>query len=206
MRSVLGCLALPLVCSVLAAGGEIDFPEDFKNLSKWENVQGVETVDEKLVLVADSQTVVGSAEIKSNDIGETDSPERLRFTALGADLSAGGHSVRYVTLRVRRGTEVVYGSVRVTREARGGDLKTTYFLAAVGGGSTAGPVASSPDTGNIVLTLDGTQATLSFAGEPEITLGGLTAAPVNMCRIELMANQSLGGNPSIEGVEAKSDF
>jgi len=221
MRKIIVCAGLLLCTATVLAGApppppaNIDFTDDFTSgglsPSKWGDVREFQVSDQKLVRTVATDTVVSRADLKDNNIGKSNTPRDLKFTAAGVDLGADAKHLRTVTLRVKRVEgiggvlgEVIYGTVQAYRDPAG-DMKVRYILGRPG--ETPQEQFTTETSGDLVLILDGSQAKLTFASGAEATLAvsAEDPNPVDLCRVEMQADLRLVGSPSIVSVEAKSD-
>ena len=216
MSKTIAFVALAALIGAVARGEE---PPEPKNIdfecdlaadgsllpSKWDNVERLAVIGSKLAREADADSFLSRADLKDDDnIGDPATPRDLLFTAAGIDLKSAESGFRMVTLRIQRdGTEVIHGSARAYKDDQG-VVQVSYILGATDQTPEIGTTAAT--TGDLVLTVAGSEARLSFGGETDITLSVSDAAtnPVSLCRIEMMADLSTTESPTVESVTAKS--
>ena len=213
--SLLLCAATVLAAPPPPPPANIDFSDDFTSgslsPSKWNDVREFEVSGNKLARRDATDTVLSRADLKHNNIGKSNTPRDLKFTASGLDLGADAKHLRTVTLRVKRVKgiggvlgEVIYGTAQAYRDAAG-DMKVRYILGRPG--ETPQEKFTDQTNGDLVLILDGSQAKLTFGSgaEATLTISGEDPNPVDLCRVEMEADLHLVGSPSIDSVVAKSD-
>jgi hypothetical protein len=116
-----------------------------------------------------------------------------------------------VTLRVRRGSEIIAGAVRAYWDHDSNALKVRYLLIAWDASGTIidknddlVDVEPVPTMGNLILSIVGSGAQLNFAGATSVSISSLTDAKIMRCRLELQADLHLGGSPSVDAVTARN--
>lgn len=135
--------------------------------------------------------------------------KKLTFTAIGVSLSSGGMYRRSVTLRVTRGTDTVWGTLRIYKEKQG-DPDTIQI--AIGKVGSTDPVtwtdASSvaiDGTQDLELSATGPKASLSFGAPPgRVSTPDIDVAPasISLCRVEIQGNPYVQARPSIDEISA----
>ena len=213
-------LPVPLLCALIAcralagAANDIDITDDFEggtllDPAKWEKAipqqepQGVKIEAGRLTLGDDY--AAGRADLKL----EMQTKKKLTFTAKRVSLSSGGMYRRSMTLRVTRGTDTIWGTVRVYKQKR--DDPDTVQIAIGKFGSTD-PVtwadASSvaiDGTEDLVLEFTGTNGEVSFGSVAVPLSGSVANESIALCRVEVQGNPYVQARPSIDEISAKTN-
>lgn len=219
-------LPAPLLCLLVAWGAlagpagvtDSDNFDDFSLGAEWvtsppqQAPQGVKVVDDagngRLTLADDY--ALGRADLKLTDLPPPPPPPKntLLFTAKGVNLEGGGMFLRSVTLRVTRGTETVFGTVRaykVKRDDADPKVEIAFRKATDTGPLTWADVSTVAIDGTADLVFSATtpQARLTFGGKPTPALSVAQAqGDTSLCRVEIQGNPHVQARPLIDEISA----
>jgi len=205
MRATLAIMTVVLLPHIGICGAT--FPDYFDpppldTADLWKNIQNVKAFGNKLMMIAANKRV-GSLDILTLPSGE--SAKKITLTATGVDLSSGGQSLRSVAFRVSNANAlIVHAVLAASRDERTGADRVSYVLAKTGSENQVlkGEFTGAALTGTFILRIDNNDAELEYNSVKKPKLPITTGDDITECRVELQADGSLGGNPTIDSFDA----
>lgn len=198
---------------------EISFDDDFESGSlgppNWlsPDVKNLD-VSSDFKLVKTGDVALGRGSPKATKTGN---PHKVEFSATGVTLLPTGvelgktHAMVAVTLRVERDSEVVFGTVMAYLDENG-DVKVKLLLGALDSSGEfdtnitpnpgEGPVAGDPLSGDLVLTVNETDAQLTFE-TASLSQAGFSDSEIKDLWVEIQgAYSDSAKGPSIDALSA----